>query len=220
MKALTDSEFGDFLDEELSWRRAELHLLKNEVREAARSPDSPRARASSRALAVLSYAHWEGFVKTTFDKLAEVVARRRPSLTRSAEAFVVAHMKHLLLRVSSGDADARDELVRLARGEAGRLRLRKDDLVRTRDNLRFEYLVEILTGFGLDASDLELSRNFIDHALCDQRNVVAHGRSSFPDPGSVIEAADRVLELLERIAHLERSLLQGKRYLVSAETGQ
>lgn len=217
MKTLTDEGFQDFLDEELSWRRAEIQVLKAAVTESSRYPRSPRARATARALAVMSYAHWEGFVKSSFDKLAETIIRRKPALNKVADEFAVAHLKHLLLRLSSGDPEAETTLLDLARhGSSPRLRLRRDELVRTHDNLRYEFFSDILRGFGLPSATFELRRNFIDAALCDRRNTVAHGRSSFPDPEDVIQGADQVVEMIEAVRDLQLGLLTSRGYLKRA----
>jgi len=165
----------------------------------------------------MSYAHWEGYIKSSFDKLADTIIRRKPKISDAADEFVVAHLRHLLLRLTSGDPEARASLVELARGqESPRLHLRRDDLVRTHDNLRYQYFQSILTGFGLSAEEFELSRTFIDSVLCDRRNIVAHGKSSFPDADSVIDSADRVLAMIEKVRDLQIALLTGRQYLASA----
>lgn len=217
MKALTDEAFQDFLDDELSWRRAEIQVLKTAVTESSRYPNSPRARATARALAVMSYAHWEGYVKSSFDKLAETIIRRKPALDKVADEFAVAHLRHLLLRMSSGDIEAQQSLLDLARhGSSPRLRLRREELVRTHDNLRYDYFTNILTTFGLSGVTFELRRNFIDAALCDRRNTVAHGRSSFPDSDDVVEGADQVVEMIESVRELQLALLASRGYLITA----
>lgn len=214
MKALTDEGFQDYLDEDLSWRRAEIQVLKAAVSEASKFAGSPRARATSRALAVMTYAHWEGYVKSSFDKLAETIMRRKPALNAVADHLAVAHLKHLLLRLSSGDPDAQASLLELARhGDSPRLRLRREELVRTHDNLRFRYFAEILGAFGLPAERFELRKNFIDASLCDRRNSVAHGRDSFPDAESVIKGADEVVEMIGIVKELQLAVLSGRTYL-------
>ncbi|WP_137825231.1 MAE_28990/MAE_18760 family HEPN-like nuclease [Brevibacterium sp. 2SA] len=216
MRINTDAEFQSYLDEEIGWRRTELQTLKSDVREASSKPYSPRARATARALSVMAYAHWEGYVKSTFDKLAEIIIKRKPSVERAADEFVISHMKHLFQRLSSGDLQARDDLLKFARGQSDqRLRLRRDELVRTHDNLRFEYFENILVGFGLPAEGFELSRTFVDSQLCDRRNVVAHGKDAVFDSESVIRSADRVIGMIENLRDLQLNLLSGQRYLVS-----
>lgn len=214
MKALTDEGLQDYLDEDLSWRRAEIQVLKAAVSEAARFKGSPKARATSRALAVMTYAHWEGYVKSSFDKLAETIMRRKPTLNSVADPFAVAHLKHLLLRLSSGDPGAQTDLLDLARQSGSpRLRLRREELVRTHDNLRFRYFMEILDAFGMSGTPFELRKNFIDASLCDRRNSVAHGRDSFPDADSVIKGADEVIAMIEVVKDLQLALLSDRAYL-------
>lgn len=214
MKALTDEGFQDYLDEDLSWRRAEIQVLKAAVRESSKSISSPQVRATSRALAVMTYAHWEGYIKSSFDKLAETIMRRKPALNAVADEFAVAHLKHLLLRLSSGDVEAQANLLELARqGGNPRIRLRREELVRTHDNLRFKYLNEILGAFGMPSDAFELRRNFIDSSLCDRRNSVAHGRDSFPDAESVLKGADEVIELIELVKDLQLGMLFDRKYL-------
>lgn len=219
MRPLTDDEFLAFLDDEVAWRRSELHVLRMELREATKSPGSPRERALARSLSLMVYAHWEGYVKTSFDKLTTILSKRKPSVSSVADPFALSHLKHLLTRLNSGDSQATKELMSLVRGDEAapemRLKLRKDELVKTRDNLRFEYFEEIVKNFGIDVAAFDLTRQFVNSKLCDQRNVVAHGQGSFPDAKSVEESVEKVLELISRLRDLQGDLLAEKRYLAT-----
>lgn len=217
MKALTDDEFLAFLDAEIAWRRSELHLLKTELREASKSPGSPRERALARSISLMVYAHWEGYVKTSFDKLSITLSRRKPLVSDLSESLVLNHLRHMLVRLDAGDSSASKELVALVRNSeyssSMRLKLRKDELVRTRDNLRFEFFEEIIGNFGLDIGAFSLSKHFINSHLCDRRNVVAHGLGSFPSASAVEESIERVLALIQILKDLQGDLLVGKQYL-------
>lgn len=214
MKALTDAELLSFFDEELVWRRVELQALKAHLRSFGSNPNSPAARAAARALAVLTYSHWEGYVKATFDKIAQAVSRRKPLLSSVADDFAVAHLRHLLTRLNSGDAGAKQDLLEIARGSTGvRVALKRDELVRTHDNLRYRFLKEILAGFGMDWSDFELHEHFINSKLCDRRNEVAHGLGAFPQADDALSAADEVLTLLEALRDIQGAFVSSRSYL-------
>jgi hypothetical protein len=71
-----------------------------------------------------------------------------------------------------------------------------DQIVDTRSNLSMDVLREIGLVIGLDVSPFEGEGSFIDKALLDRRNHIAHGREMPIEEGDFEYAADRTVMLM------------------------
>ena len=59
-KPYTEADLSAILDTDLTWRRKELSDMKAAIRVADPTSKSPLLRA----IITMSYAHWEGYVRT------------------------------------------------------------------------------------------------------------------------------------------------------------
>src|SRR5271165_5830506 len=74
-KPYTEQDLSDLFDEDLIWRRKELSDMKSAVRAA----DAAAKPVLLRAIITMSYAHWEGYVRTCANRYFEYLTiRRRP----------------------------------------------------------------------------------------------------------------------------------------------
>ncbi|AKD98705.1 hypothetical protein XU06_19895 [Rhodococcus erythropolis] len=216
MATVTDEDFENFLDSELAWRRIELNALANHVASSSRANStSPVARALTRGMITLLYAHWEGFCKSVFETYIKLVIKRKPLLTDAADSLVLAHVSHLIRRMDSGDIDAATELVGIARGgSSGRLRLAHDRIVDTKSNLRFAVFESIMNSLNIPVADFSTKRNLIDIQLCDHRNDIAHGRANFPKSGQVLDLHKQVIDMMETVRDLTIAQVRLKTYCI------
>ena len=215
MASYTDEQFENLVQEDLAWRRIELHSLKTQLEhQAAQNGSSPATRALARSMVTMLYAHWEGFSKCVFDHYANLIVRRRPVAAEMNDALLRAHASHVLKRIESGDPDAITELLGMSRGtDRPRVRLAKATLSDTKSNLRYNVLSSILEGFGMTVSEFETKQKLIDVLLCDRRNAVAHGRDMFPRSQDVISLHDDVIGLMESVQNDVVVQLRRKGYL-------
>lgn len=215
MAASTDEEFDSILDDELAWRKIELHSLASQLERSARdNKDSPATRALARAMAALLYAHWEGFTKAVLDAYLRLILRRKPPAMRAADGLLMAHVDQLFKRMNSGDSSAQAEIVEMVRGgSSARLRLVRAKVVATGSNLRYSVLKNLFEVFGLPLDEFATKANLIDVLLCDRRNEIAHGRANFPEPTEVLALHKQVLEMMDDIRRSLQSSLQARGYL-------
>lgn len=213
----TDEWLENHLDEDLVWRRAELMVLRREFSEQyGANANSPATRALSRSLVAMLYAHWEGYTKEAFDCYLTLILRRKPPVSQASTGLLVSHVKHLLRRIEGQDDGAAEELVSLVRGGSqNRLRLKREELIDTGSNLRFDKLRGIYYSFSMSMEDFESKRPIIDIQLCDQRNAVAHGMYSHPDPDSIFDLYDQVFGMIESVRSNIVASLRGKEYRVN-----
>ncbi|WP_174189948.1 MAE_28990/MAE_18760 family HEPN-like nuclease [Nocardia barduliensis] len=217
MTAVTDDDFESLADSELGWRKIELHAFAKELERATRGHTAgPTARALTRGMATLLYAHWEGYCKAVFEAYIKLILKRKPLVSEAADRLVLAHTQHILRRIDSGDSEALTELVSIARGTSTqRLRISQDKVVDTKSNLRFQVLESITTSLGIPIANLMTKKNLIDIQLCDTRNEIAHGRASFPDPRETLELHRNVIAMMEEIRDVTIGQVRSKGYRVS-----
>ncbi|MDP0400382.1 MAE_28990/MAE_18760 family HEPN-like nuclease [Tsukamurella strandjordii] len=214
MAAVTDDEFETLLDEEMGWRRIELQALATRLQsEANTNPTSPIARALTRSMSTLLYAHWEGYCKAVFEAYMKLILKRKPLVCDAADSLAVAHIQQLLRRIESGDSAATDSLLSMVRGKSSeRIRLNSEKIVDTKSNLRYRVLSDIMRSLNIPIDEFELKRNLIDVQLCDARNEIAHGRASFPPANEVLALHINVVEMMESMRDLSIGQVRTKRY--------
>ncbi|MEV0331878.1 MAE_28990/MAE_18760 family HEPN-like nuclease [Nocardia sp. NPDC050717] len=216
MTAVTDDDFETLADGELGWRRIELHAFAKELERATKGHSTgPTARALTRGMATLLYAHWEGYCKAVFEAYIKLILKRKPRVSEAADRLILAHTQQILRRIDSGDSEALTELVAIARGTSTqRLRLNQDKVVDTKSNLRFHTLESITSSLGIPITNLITKKNMIDTQLCDTRNEIAHGRANFPDPNEILELHRNVIAMMEEIRDVTIGQVRSKGYRI------
>lgn len=200
MAKSTPEEFTDALYSALSWRRAELQVLKSLVSELdAGELDKPYARMVLRSGVALLYAHWEGFAKQILQYYLDYVAKRRLRYRELRPELVITAVRPVLERSVRDKQSLGAFAKKLFSLAESRASLPKTGVVETGSNLRYERLVEILSALGLDAGPFETRQNLIDVRLCDARNDIAHGGFSVPDRTGLLELIDIVLNMMNEL---------------------
>ena len=145
MKARTETEVLEFLDEEFAWRRKELSEVCADVSSAA-------SNARVRAGTTLLYAHWEGFVKAASEAYVEFVARRRFQYKQLCPGFLALALRTRLNAFArTDDVSAHVAFVDFILGDLGsHARLPKLGAIKTGANLNSQRLKAIILTLGLD----------------------------------------------------------------------
>lgn len=166
---------------------------------------------------VMCYAHWEGYTKNALERYARLVAKRKPSLSRANDGFVIQHIGRMMNRIASGDGSARAELLATLRGDHDpRIQVDRALLSDAKSNLRFEVLTRLFELGCISVRPFELKANLIDVHLCDRRNSVAHGRDFFVPPQDAMSLCDEVFELVEAVRDVMVNQVRAQGYLLPA----
>jgi len=178
MKARTEAEVQELLDDEFAWRRKELSAVWADVNSAESKSRPGRIRAGT----ALLYAHWEGFVKTASEAYVEFVARRRLQYRELCPGFMALALRNELNALAnSDDASAHVAFTEFVTGDLeSHARLPKLGVIKTGANLNSRRLKVIVLTLGLDYSPFELKSNLIDNQLLEWRNKIAHGKFLCP----------------------------------------
>ncbi|WP_326819481.1 MAE_28990/MAE_18760 family HEPN-like nuclease [Streptosporangium sp. NBC_01756] len=200
-------KFTERLHKGLSQRKFELAKLRFMI-DADRG-NGDRLNCVNRSAIVLSYAHWEGFVKEASIKYIKYIngcALKASSLRLPLQAACISsHFKRALSsdkpRYLAEILDAMDS----RRQET--FSIDPNKIVKTESNLSSVVFHDLVLGLGLDFLDIyETRRAFIDAKLLDARNQVAHGELVSFDAGEVIERIDGVISLID---HFSNQLIDG-----------
>ncbi len=178
MKARTETEVQELLDEEFAWRRKELSAIWADLNSATGFSRNALLRAG----VALLYAHWEGFVKAASEAYVEYVGRRRLQYKELCPSFLALALRSRLNEFSSSDeASANISFVEFVLGDLeSNARLPKLGVIKTGSNLNSKRLKVIVLTLGLDYSAFELKENLIDSQLLELRNNIAHGKMRCP----------------------------------------
>ena len=206
-KPYTEQDLSSIFDADLIWRRKELSDMKAAIKTA----DASSKPALLRAIIAMSYAHWEGYVRTCANRYFEhLTLRKRPFAEFERQIYVNSVLRRLdSLHQGRVGLEASCELVNdILDGIGGRFSYLNPDLVDTRSNLNTDVIKDICIICGVDSSHFDQNRTFIDVILLKRRNAIAHGQQEFIQTD---EIDDLVADILALMAFF-RNLLENKIY--------
>jgi hypothetical protein len=197
MSVQTEEELHDWLDAEFAWRRKEISDLRGYLGVA----EADAKRVFLRALYVIIYAHWEGFVKEAAKVYLRYIGCRRLKLVDLPSHFVAIGIGEVWREAAHpGAIRARSAIIDVLREGSDRRAKITDDCIDTSagSNLGAEQLKHTLEIVGGSYSNFELRANFLDESLRRIRNGIAHGERIVPTLEEVDEARVIVLDLMDR----------------------
>jgi hypothetical protein len=206
-KPYTDHDLSSILDADLIWRRKELSDMKAAIKAA----DPPSKSALMRAIIAMSYAHWEGYVRTCANRYFECLTlRKKPFLEFERQIYVNSFLGQLdvLHRGRIGLEDRCKLINDILDSGSGRFSYINPDLVDTRSNLNTDVIKDICLICGVDSSHFEQNRTFLDVLLLKRRNAIAHGQQEYIQIDEIDDLVGRVLGLMGFF----RNLLENKIY--------
>lgn len=208
-KPYTEAELSSIFDTDLFWRRKELSDIKAAIK-FVNDCDTTK-RPLLRAIVMMGYAHWEGYVRTCANRYFEYLTlRRMPYSILERQIYVNGFLGRLdeLHRAHVGLNDRCKLINEILDGLGERFSYVDPDLVNTKSNLSTDVMVDICVICGVDSSHFEASREFLDRLLLKRRNAIAHGQQEFIHVDEIDEFIANVLALMESF----RDLLENKVY--------
>lgn len=197
MKIRSFSELQDFLDKESSWRKQELVFLRLEMK----SQNDKKVNFVIRSAIALSYAHLEGFIKSSSEAMWSYFSFLKLKRSDVAASLLSSYLlcksaKNGELKNSKVFSDFLNDILNFSSIEP--LSWDHSKLVRTRSNLKYEIFKEILFNIGLSTSSYDIKEKKID-SLVKIRNSIAHGEQPSVNLGEAIEFVDIVQEVIEAV---------------------
>ncbi len=209
-KPYTEDDLSSIFDTDLIWRRKELSDLKAAIKTA----DRPSRPVLLRAIIAMSYAHWEGYVRTCTNRYFEhLTLRKKPFVELERQIYVNSILGRLdALRHGRVSLEARCKLINdILDGGDGRFSYLNPDLVDTRSNLNTDVIKDICIICGVDSNHFEQNRTFLDVLVLKRRNAIAHGQQEYIQADEIDDLVANILGLMGFF----RTLLENKVYTKS-----
>lgn len=206
-KPYTENDFSSILDADLIWRRKELSDMKAAIKVA----DLPSKPVLLRAIIVMTYAHWEGYVRTCANRYFEHLTLRKKRFVELERQIYVNSILGRLDALHRGrvSLEERCKLINdILDGGNGRFSYLNPDLVDTRANLNTDVIKDICIICGVDSNHFEENRTFLDVLLLKRRNTIAHGQQEYIHVDEIDELVANILALMGFF----RNLLENKVY--------
>jgi MAE_28990/MAE_18760-like HEPN len=203
----TEQDLSDLFDEDLIWRRKELSDMKAAVRAA----DAAAKPVLLRAIITMSYAHWEGYVRSCANRYFDYLTiRRRPYSDLERQIYVNTFLVRIdALHQGRASLEARCKLVNdILDGTTGTFNYVHPSLIDTKSNLNTDVIKEICIICSVDSSHFETKRIFLDQFILKRRNAIAHGQQEFIQEAGMDDLVADILALMQHF----RTLLENKVY--------
>lgn len=206
-KPYTESDLSSIFDADLIWRRKELSDLKAAVKAA----DIPSTPVLLRAIIAMSYAHWEGYIRTCANRYFEhLTLRKKPFVEFERQIYVNSMLGRVdALHRGRVSLEERCKLINdILDGGNGRFSYVNPDLIDTRANLNTDVIKDICLICGVESQHFEDNRAFLDILLLKRRNAIAHGQQEYIKADEIDALVANILALMESF----RNLLENKVY--------
>lgn len=192
-KIITIDNLVDSIDNDLSWRKKELHYIKTLIPKEK----SPKQSSYLRLAVPLLYAHWEGFAKSSMEAYLKYVALRNLKHTDLRPQFIALSLSKLLGLSEIKNLEGKTSIVStLLLKLNDRAQIPTKDIIQTKSNLRYDVFREIIFTLSLSEEKFTIYKSFIDD-LVDTRNHIAHGNYLKVEYKECITMCDDLTTLLE-----------------------
>lgn len=197
MKIRTKTDLLDKIDSESSWRKHEIINLQGLVFSHV---NVKKIIPILKSLILVSYSHWEGFVKMTSSYYLSYLK----TLALPSNQLSIRLLSSLYFwndqKIRKNAKDSISQYEDLLNGNLHELSYNVEDMCSTESNLNFGVLSKIMFSIGLDSAPFLIEKPFIDERLLKFRNKFAHGDFSYDEEINAKEAisiSKKVLQLID-----------------------
>jgi hypothetical protein len=208
------ADFVQGAQKDLGHRKQELFRISMMAMGA--DPDPHRLNCLRRSAVVLTYAHWEGFVKSASIRYLKFINSQQVPVDSLKLSLQAAYLTSQFKR---GADSAKIRFLGELLGEMDRLRkivfsVSPERCIDTESNLSSVVFRELVLGLGLEYLDIYSTRQvFIDRQIVSSRNQVAHGELVTFGEVEVDNRVKGVLKLLDTYSDQLIEAVQGSHFL-------
>lgn len=201
-KIKSESKLFEFIDSEIAWRKKEIIDLKSVTLQS-------QNRVNRKVLVLISYSHWEGFVKSISRAYLSYLRFMSYPRERLSEKIIAP----MLLQLGGQKHKDKVNLLNdILCDPTKKIDFNIDLLIDAESNLNFEVLEKIMHNIGTNADHFDLHKQFIDQQLLGTRNPLAHGEEKFIDHKRSIEIADTVMDMISQYKTVVENIVCTKDY--------
>lgn len=193
MKIRSKGELQDRINDDIAQRKKEIINLKGLLSKAKDKNELLLAKC----LVVLSYSHWEGFVKNASRYYMMYIKLKGFSSDRYSQNL----RSSLFYRQIMKKTDSVTNKILLTEDclyNNHDLSIDENDLCDTESNLDYNTLKKILYNIGLRSTEFDTKEIFINERIVGDRNKFAHGELQPYTTKEAIEIADEVISLMDK----------------------
>lgn len=200
MKVKSKEVFVDLLEQDSSWRKHELSVMRSLID----SSNGSTKHSAIRAAVVILYSHWEGHIK----KAGKLYINYLNHLGLKYSAMSDNNLSIGLFSNFNGEYQGKNffayekyvEFITCKHAN-DKFHVNSDKIINTKSNLQLEVLCEILAIIGISDTQFLANKLFIDEKLLKYRNSIAHGEDTRRNEEIKLDAAS-YKELHEKIVEL------------------
>lgn len=204
----------DFIHERQAARKMEIVYLKSCLEAKARKK-SKEQLTFSKALVVMSYSHWEGFVKETVKAYLGYLNSKGLQRSELSSGLFAAYVHSSLFQKPLSPIDAIGMIESMVMDKHDSVKFNAGYMADTESNLNTDVLIKITKRLGQDTQQWEEYRAYLDSVILKHRNDFAHGGNGFVDVEQAKEIADKVLEMMQRFSTEITNAVEVKSYLLN-----
>ncbi len=196
------SDVYDFLDKEMGWRRKEILEIKNIL---LNKQNSKEAEVLSKSVILISYSHWEGYVKKSSEAYLNYIKRAAPSANKLSNRILAS----FIMNVNEAESKYKHigKLLRILDSQNDPINFNISKMIDPKSNLNSDILDCIMCNLGIESEIFETKKHYIDEKLLGQRNKFAHGEDQYSEITEATGIAATVIELMDNYKTLiENSL--------------
>lgn len=201
------------LERDFTWRQHELFQAKAILRTVEQNEH--QKKVMHRALIVLLYAHFEGFVKFCLSQYLDLICNGLEIKAEELkdELIVYSLKKKFSSLQGKGALGNRIEFVNRVRDVFNLQLTLEDENIDTKSNLKSKVLLDLFEEIGIPFTMDKFKLKDID-TLVNRRNGVAHGEQlSMLSDEDFLKLETAILKLMEEIASTIEVCINQKKYL-------
>lgn len=202
----------DYIDESLKNRKREIAFLKLQLQEKIKK-GSREADVLSKALILISYSHYEGFVKDISCKYFEYLNFIGLKCKDVTKGLLAAYIHATLYSQSLSVYSSIETIYGFITDEENKIVFNTKYMSDAESNLNSEILEKIAKRLDMHFSELDDNRVFIDSVILKYRNKFAHGNWEYVDSGRALEISDKIVFLLDSFSNELQNIIVQKKYL-------
>lgn len=213
-KPYTEADFSDQVDADLNWRRKEL----SDIKLAIRNTTENSRPALLRALITMTYAHWEGYVRTCATKYFQhLYIRKKLYRDFEKQIFINSYLIRLdaFFQNKHNIKDRCKFIEDIMDARDNRFSYINPQLIDTKSNLNTDVIKDLCTICGIDYSPFEEKRAFIDIILLKRRNAIAHGQQEVIGESEIDIIVADAIELMTAFKNLLENKVYTRTYLAA-----
>lgn len=202
----------DYIDESLKSRKREISFLKILLMEKI-NKNSKEIEVLSKALILVSYSHYEGFVKTSSKKYFEYLNFLGLKCREIPKGLLAAYIHSCLYSKPLSAVDAINKVYEFISNDENKVYFNAEYMADTESNLNSVIFEKLIKRLDLSFTELDDNRTYIDSVILKHRNQFAHGELNYVDTEKALEISDKVIFLLDSFSNEIQNHVVLRKYL-------